>query len=72
MTCPDLGTLPKIRRVVRETLRAGPVVDDSRTTLALRQSPADNEIAERASPRLHISVTIAGDITPKRHRRRSQ
>ena len=64
VTCPGLGTLPEIRRVVRETLRAGPVVDDSNAALALRQSPVDNEIAERASLRLHMSVTIAGDITP--------
>lgn len=62
VTCPGLGTLLEIRRVVRKTLRADPVVDDSRTALALRQSPVDNEIAERTSLRLHVSVTIAGDI----------
>ena len=64
MTCPGLGTLPETRHVIRETLRAGPVVDDSRTAFALRKSPVDNELAERASLRLHVSVTIAGDITP--------
>ena len=37
MTCPGLGTLPEIRRVVRKKLRAGPVVDDSRTSFALRK-----------------------------------
>ena len=45
-------------------LRAGPVVDDSSAALALRQSPVDNELAERASLRLHVSVTIARDVTP--------
>ena len=64
MTCPGLGTLPETRHVIRETLRAGPVVDDSRTAFALRQSPIDNELAERASLRLHVSVTIARDVTP--------
>lgn len=64
MTCPGLGTLPKIRRVVRKKLRAGPVVDDSRTAFALRKSPVDNEITERTSLRLHVPVTIAGDIAP--------
>jgi hypothetical protein len=64
MTCPGLGTLPETRHVVRETLRAGPVVNDSSTALALRQSPVDNELAERASLRLHVSVTIARDVTP--------
>ena len=64
MTCPGLGTLPETRHVIRETLRAGPVVDDSCTAFALRQSPVDNELAERASLRLHVSVTIAGDIAP--------
>lgn len=34
MTCPGLGTLPEARHVVRETLRAGLVVDDSRTAFA--------------------------------------
>ena len=63
VTCPGLGTLPETRHVIRETLRAGPVVDDSSAALALRQSPVDNELAERASLRLHVSVTIAGDIT---------
>ena len=62
MTCPGLGALPETRHVIRETLRAGPVVDDSSAALALRQSPVDNELAERASLRLHVSVTIAGDI----------
>ena len=64
MTCPGLGTLPETRHVIRETLRAGPVVNDSCTAFALRKSPVDNELAERASLRLHVSVTIAGDITP--------
>ena len=64
MTCLGLGTLPETRHVIRETLRASPVVDDSSAALALRQSPVDNELAERASLRLHVSVTIAGDITP--------
>ena len=64
VTCPGLGTLPETRHVVRETLRAGPVVNDSSTALALRQSPVDNELAERASLRLHVSVTIARDVTP--------
>ena len=64
VTCPGLGTLPETRHVVRETLRAGPVVNDSRTAFALRQSPVDNELAERASLRLHVSVTIARDVTP--------
>lgn len=64
VTCPGLGTLPETRHVIRETLRAGPVVDDSSAALALRQSPVDNELAERASLRLHVSVTIAGDIAP--------
>lgn len=64
VTCPGLGTLPETRHVVRETLRAGPVVDDSRTAFALRQSPVDDEFAERTSLRLHVSVTIAGDIAP--------
>lgn len=64
MTCPGLGTLPEARYVVRETLKAGPVVNDSSTALALRQSPVDNELAERASLRLHVSVTIARDVTP--------
>ena len=64
VTCPGLGTLPEARHVVRETLRAGPVVDDSRTAFALRQSPVDDEFAERTSLRLHVSVTIAGDIAP--------
>ena len=64
MTCPGPGTLPETRHVVRETLRAGPVVNDSSTALALRQSPVDNELAERASLRLHVSVTIARDVTP--------
>lgn len=64
MTCPGLGTLPEARYVVRETLKAGPVVDDSSAALALRQSPVDNEFAERTSLRLHVSVTIAGDIAP--------
>lgn len=64
MTCPVPGTLPEIRRVVRKTLRAGPVVDDSRTAFALRKSPVDNEITERTSLRLHVPVTIAGDIAP--------
>ena len=64
VTCPGLGTLPETRHVIRETLRAGPVVDDSSTALALRQSPVDNELAERASLRLHVSVTIARDVTP--------
>ena len=49
VTCPGLGTLPETRHVIRETLRAGPVVD---------------EFAERTSLRLHVSVTIAGDIAP--------
>ena len=62
MTCPGLGTLPEARHVVRKTLRAGPVVDDSRTAFALRKSPVDDEFAERTSLRLHVSVTIAGDI----------
>lgn len=64
MTCPGLGTLPETRHVIRETLRAGPVVDDSSTAFALRKSPVDDELAERTSLRLHVSVTIAGDITP--------
>lgn len=64
MTCPGLGTLPEARHVVRKTLRAGPVVDDSRTAFALRKSPVDDEFAERTSLRLHVSVTIAGDIAP--------
>ena len=64
MTCLGLGTLPETRHVIRETLRAGPVVNDSCTAFALRKSPVDNELAERASLRLHVSVTIAGDITP--------
>ena len=63
VTCPGLGTLPEARHVIRETLRAGPVVDDGRTALALRKSPVDNELAERTSLCLHVSVTIAGDIT---------
>ena len=50
--------------MIRETLRAGPVVDDSSTALALRQSPVDNELAERAFLRLHVSVTIARNVTP--------
>ena len=62
MTCPGLGTLPEARHVVRKTLRAGPVVDDSRTAFALRKSPVDDEFAERTSLRLYVSVTIAGDI----------
>ena len=37
MTCPGLGTLPETRHVIRETLRAGPVVDDGRTSFALRK-----------------------------------
>lgn len=37
MTCPGLGTLPEARHVVRETLKAGPVIDDSRTSFALRK-----------------------------------
>ncbi len=49
MTCPGLGTLPEARYVVRETLKAGPVVDDSSAALALRQSPVDNELAESLS-----------------------
>ena len=64
VTCPGLGTLPETRHVIRETLRAGPVVYDSSAALALRQSPVDNELAERASLRLHVSVTIARDVTP--------
>ena len=64
MTCPGLGTLPEARHVVRKTLRAGPVVDDSRTAFALRKSPVDDEFAERTSLRFHIPVTIAGDIAP--------
>ena len=65
MTCPGLGTLPEIRRVVRKTLKAGPVVDDSRTSFALRKvSPIDDEFAERTSLRFHVPVTIAGDIAP--------
>lgn len=64
MTCPGLGTLPEARYVVRETLKAGSVIDDGRTALALRKSPVDDEFAERTSLRLHVSVTIAGDITP--------
>ena len=63
MTCPGLGTLPEARYVVRETLKAGSVIDDGRTALALRKSPVDDEFAERTSLRLHVSVTIAGDIT---------
>ena len=64
VTCPGLGTLPEARHVVRETLKAGPVIDDSRTSFALRKSPVDDEFAERTSLRLHVSVTIAGDIAP--------
>ena len=64
VTCPGLGTLPEARHVVRETLKAGPVVDDSRTAFALRKSPVDDEFAERTSLRLHVPVTIAGDIAP--------
>mgnify|MGYP001685421725 CR=1 FL=1 len=64
VTCSGLGTLPEVRRVVREKLRTGPVVDDSRTAFALRKSPVDNEIAERTSLRLHVSVTIARNIAP--------
>ena len=64
MTCPGLGTLPEARHVVRKTLRAGPVVDDSRTAFALRKSPVDDVFAERTSLRLHVSVTITGDIAP--------
>ena len=63
VTCPGLGTLPETRHVIRETLRAGPVVDDSSAALALRQSPVDNELAERSSLRLHVTVTITGGIT---------
>ena len=38
MTCPGLETLlPEARHVVRETLKAGPVIDDSRTSFALRK-----------------------------------
>lgn len=48
--------------MVRKKLRAGPVVDDSSTAFALRKSPVDDEFAERTSLRLHVSVTIAGDI----------
>ena len=62
MTCPGLGALPEARHVVRKTLRAGPVVDDSRTAFALRKSPVDDEFAERTSLRLHVSVTITGGI----------
>ena len=64
MTCPGLGTLPEARHVVRETLKAGPVVDDNRIAFALRKSPVDNEITERTSLRFHVPVTIAGDIAP--------
>ena len=64
VTCPGLGTLPETRHVIRETLRASPVVDDSSAALALRQSPVDNEFAERTSLHLHMPVTIAGDIAP--------
>ena len=63
MTCPGLGTLPEPRYVVRETLKAGSVID-GRTALPVRKSPVNNELAERTSLRLHVSVTIAGDITP--------
>lgn len=62
MTCPGLGTLPEARHVVRKTLRAGPVVDDSRTAFALRKPPVDDEFAKRTSLRLYVSVIIAGDI----------
>ena len=37
VTCPGLGTLPEARHVVRETLKADPVIDDSRTSFALRK-----------------------------------
>lgn len=70
MTCPGLGTLPETRHVIRETLRAGPVVDDSSTAFALRKSPVDDELAERTSLRLHVSVTIAGGITRPTNRSR--
>ena len=64
MTCPGLGTLPEARYVVRETLKAGPVIDDGRTALALRKSPVDDEFAERPTSGLDVTVTIAGDIAP--------
>lgn len=37
MTCPGLGTLTEARYVVRETFKAGPVIDDGRTSFALRK-----------------------------------
>ena len=37
VTCPGLGTLPEARHVVREMLKADPVIDDSRTSFALRK-----------------------------------
>ena len=40
------------------------VTNNDGSSLALRQSPVDNELAERSSLRLHVSVTIAGDIAP--------
>ena len=63
MTYPGLGTLPEARHVVRKTLRAGPVVDDSRTALALRKSPVDDVFAERPTSGLDVTVTITGGIT---------
>lgn len=40
------------------------VTNNDGSSLAVRQSPVDNELAERASLRLHVSVTIARDVNP--------
>ena len=64
MTCPGLGILPEARHVIRETLRAGPVVDDGCAAFAVRKSPVDDELAEGTSLCLDVSVAISGDVAP--------